>query len=246
MKKFLICSLLGLSISGTANATYSNYVTDWYSDGSSSAYWYVDANNVLNQTNNAGQSVAYQSNGSAINKSFSGSIGVNRTSDNDFIGFVLGYQDGELNSHSKNRDLWVIDWKGGNQWGMGSEGLALSHVTKKGFDEVQRGATLANTGWEPKTSYDYDLNFGSDLIELFIDGKLELSLTAAAAGLTAFADGAFGFYNYSQANAFYSLDKSAALSEVPLPAAAWLFAPVLAGIFGLKKRSNRKNALKTA
>ena len=51
--------------------------------------------------------------------------------------------------------------------------------------------------------YSFELEFRSDLIEVFVDGSLEFSITPGQAGLAEFKNGSFGFYNYSQSNVEY-------------------------------------------
>ena len=251
MKKIIACSLLGLGLSGAANAATIGPFSDWTSDsvGGTSPNWVnQEGRDTVRQTKNSNPSVYYQAGSNAQGSTFSGTFGVDGHNDDDFIGFVLGYQPNELKNTFA--DFWLIDWKAADQ-GKAGVGLTLSHVThynvanqywehNEGVHEVQSGFNFGSTGWEPKTEYSYDLTFTSDLIEMYLDGNLELSLTPAAVGLTTFADGAFGFYNNSQKQAYYSLDGVANISEVPLPAAAWLFAPVVAGVFGLKSRNKRK------
>lgn len=171
-----------------------------------------------------------------------GEITVETTSDDDFVGFVLGYQDGEINS--TNADFWLVDWKQRDQ-SPAVDGLALSHV--KGdlttinassfggwwnhvdpINEVQRGATRGSTGWADNTKYTFDIVFTSTLIEVKVNGVTEISYS----GL--FSDGSFGFYNFSQRSVRYSGITQVVVppttSPVPLPAGLPL---LLAGLGGL-------------
>jgi len=150
------------------------------------------------------------------------------------------YQDGELDSD--NADFWLIDWKQSDQ-GAALEGLSLSHVTGDventsandfwahvgTVNEVARGDNLGSTGWLDNTSYTFDLTFTDSLIEVFVDGVLEISHSGT------FTDGAFGFYNYSQNQVLYAGITEDVLPPVPLPAGLPLLLAGL-GAFGWMRR----------
>mgnify|MGYP000126657103 CR=1 FL=1 len=233
-------------ISGHAAAAAVDLST-WTEDGTGS--WNVSGtgDTVLQTVNTSQPAIFYEAGSNAQGTSLSGSISVNTGTDDDFIGFVLGYQSGE--STSATADFWLIDWKQGTQNGGGGTafaGLALSHVTDGsnganywphfgGVSEVQRAANLGSTGWADNSSYDFDLIFTSTLIEVYVDDVLELSYTAIDNG-AAFTDGAFGFYNYSQ----QSVEYAAITEDVVAVATPSSFALILASIGGLLYR--RKTA----
>lgn len=150
----------------------------------------------------------------------SGQIEVQTTTDDDFIGFVLGYNSGEI--FSNTADFFLIDWKQTNQLSW-APGLSISHVTNGAngnslsytgsywqhpdgeVNLITRGSTLGNVGWADNTTYLFDLVFTSSLIEVIVNGITEISITPDdVPGLTSFSDGAFGFYNYSQQAVLYS------------------------------------------
>lgn len=168
-----------------------------------------------------GQSAVFFKNGSnAQGTSLSGTISVETSGDDDFVGFVLGYQDNEINAATS--DFYLIDWKQATQslsgvWGTAPLGRAISHVTVPdggafwGHDsgvgsvtEIARAATLGATGWNDFQEYLFDLVFTDQVIQVFVDGALEIDVTATDFGLASFDNGAFGFYNYSQANVRYA------------------------------------------
>lgn len=148
----------------------------------------------------------------------SGTISVNTTADNDFVGFVLGYQAGDL--FSPDPDYLVIDWRQSAQplgGCISQAGLSVARVTGAiaragdpsffgntackdgmGVQELARGATLGNVGWNDFQEYAFDLIFTSDLVQVIVDGILEISLAGD------FSDGAFGFYNSSQEQVLYA------------------------------------------
>lgn len=213
----------------------------------------ADNNSVLQGTN--GNPTIFYSGTNDKGKSLSGTITVETSGDDDFVGFVLGFNSGDDTSASA--DYILIDWKRADQGGyfgcVATDGLSISQVSGPIADnsgawchdpannvtELARAATLGSTGWTPYQTYDFDLTFTDHLIEVFVDGALELSIAGS------FADGSFGFYNYSQATVRYAGLQEDVLpppSEVPLPAALPL---MLAGLGGLGALSRRK-ASKTA
>lgn len=198
-------------------------------------------NNAVEQTENGDPTVFF--NGvDAQGTKLRGTIKVlgNLTNDDDFFGFVLGYQSGEL--FSSTADYFLIDWKQGDQrlnsTTNGLAGLAISRVTGEigttgaGFDdawahknvvtEIARGTNLGRTGWAENVEYTFDLTFQTDLIEVSVDGQKELSITPAdVVGLSSFGNGSLGFYNLSQDNVLYAglTEQQISMSAVPVPAA---------------------------
>jgi hypothetical protein len=148
------------------------------------------------------------------------------TGDNDYVGFVLGYQPGDNSSASAN--YLLVDWKQGNQnfdfgapssspGGIANSGLAVSRVTGlpdadefwqhanlggtpagSGLTELQRGATLGATGWVANTDYLFKFDFGPNNLQVSVNNVLQLNIAGN------FSDGRLGFYNFSQANVVYS------------------------------------------
>ncbi|NQY17684.1 hypothetical protein [Alteromonas sp.] len=168
--------------------------------------------------------------------SLSGEITVRTTSDDDYIGFVLGYNAGDFNN--PNADYLLIDWKQNNQpyfGGTAAAGLAISRITDvmdlptfwrheatPGFEELQRGTTLGSTGWNDYTTYSFDLIFTSSLVQVFVDDELELNVSGN------FANGSFGFYNYSQSDVLY-----AGITEDTVPTPTNVNEPTTFGIIAL-------------
>jgi hypothetical protein len=218
------------------------------------ANWTVQGvnNDSVFQSVNSGPSVFYEPGSNAQGTALSGTIRVETRSDDDFIGFVLGYQTGEINS--TNADFWLIDWKQANQ-SPATVGMALSHVTgdltaAPGNDfwqhvgvvnEVQRAANLGATGWADLTTYAFDLTFTSTAIIVSVDGVEELNFSGS------FTDGAFGFYNYSQSSVRYAglaefdfceqnpNDPACIGGSVPTPATIGLIGLGLLGLRLLRK-----------
>jgi len=164
--------------------------------------------------------VFFKNGSNAQGTSLSGTISVETRGDDDFVGFVLGYQDNEINAAVS--DFYLIDWKQATQplggaFGSAPLGLAISHVTEPnggafwghdsgvgGVTEIARAAALGSTGWIDLQEYVFDLVFTNQIIQVLVDGALEIDVTAADFGLASFDDGAFGFYNYSQSSVRYA------------------------------------------
>lgn len=206
-------------------------------------------NHSVLQTINGQPTVFFEDGTNARNTAISGEITVKTSSDDDFIGFVLGYQNDELRSASA--DYWLIDWKQGNQTSGGSfapAGLALSHVTDGtvensfwghfgGVNEIARATTLGSTGWVDFTTYDFNIVHTASLIEVKVNGVVELSVSNVDAGVTEFGDGAYGFYNYSQSNVEYAGITQVVVPSVPEPSTLAIFALSFMGLLLKKVKS---------
>lgn len=212
-------------------------LSSWSVEGSNSSWNVAADNNSVLQTVNGSPTVFHNGVNSQGN-ALSGTIEVETTSDDDFIGFVLGFDTGDFSNAAA--DFILIDWKQGNQGAYGGTalaGLSISQVSgvlgdnsgswwhdpTNNVTELARATNLGSTGWADNTEYSFDLTFTSSLIEVFVDGVKELSINGS------FEDGSFGFYNYSQSNVRYAGIQEAALPPVPLPAAL----PLLGGGLGL-------------
>jgi|GEM_PF-510213 len=139
--------------------------------------------------------------------------------DDDFIGFVLGFNPGET-SFGTNTDYFIIDWKKNDQSSggyPGPKGLALLHVTgtpsftelwthRGPVDEVRRGQTLGSTGWVTGATNSFEITNTQNTLRVFVNGTQQFNLTAADLGLAnGFPPGEIGFYGLSQANVQYTV-----------------------------------------
>jgi len=257
MKQYILSSALALLLPVAANAASVDLIS-WGENGfkgnDGAGTWVVQpGDDSVLQTINGDPTVFFEAGSDAQGTALSGTIEVKTTSDDDYIGFVLGYQDGEFNSD--DADFWLIDWKQLDQSYGGqfaNEGLALSHVTGNlatgpnandsfwghtdTVNEVARGTNLSSTGWNDNQTYTFKLTFTESLIEVFVDDVLEIS------HIGTFTDGAFGFYNYSQDPVLYAGITSDVLppteppvAVVPLPASLPLLLAGL-GFLGLTRR----------
>lgn len=222
LTKKITLAAIGALLSTQAYAVAVD-LTGWTAQGGSSSWQVQPGNDTVLQTVNGAPTVfsdlsVTNTQGTALSGKITVTAGGN--SDDDFIGFVLGYSSGEI--FSSTADYYLIDWKQGDQAGW-TQGLAISHVTNGSagnstgtggsfwqhtpgqVDLITRALTLGTTGWTDVTEYDFNIIFTSNLIEVSVDGTTELSITPAdVAGVTSFSDGSFGFYNYSQEDVLYS------------------------------------------
>jgi len=219
LKKLAVATAIGLFASFNTNAAAVD-LSGWTAEGGSSSWNVQSGNDTVFQTVNGDPTVFFDSTATSTQgTALSGKIKVTSAGDwdDDFIGFALGYNSGEINSNST--DFMLVDWKQRDQNFGGTTGLAgisISHVTDAsnhwndfwshdgGVNEIQRGTNLGSTGWADDTEYLFNIVFQSNLIEVTVDGLLELSITAADAGLSSFGDGSFAFYNMSQSHVLYS------------------------------------------
>lgn len=254
MKRRLLA--IGLSIAmpfAAVSAPVPVDLSGWQAEngpGGTRSNWVLQpGNNAVLQRNNSRPTVFYDPGANAQGTALSGTIKRDRTGgDDDFIGFVLGFNTGEFGSSSA--DFWLIDWKQSTQsfqGRTGEAGLALSHVTgdvanadeldfwdhEGVVNEVQRATNLGNVGYNNAQEYTFKLTFTDNLIEVFVDDVKELSWAGS------FTDGSFAFYNYSQDTVLYAgigeEELPPDVNPVPLPAGLPLLLVSL-GAFGLMRR----------
>lgn len=251
MKKFILAAVAAVAFPFAAAAAPVD-LSGWTSEegnGSGAANWQVQGsgNDTVFQSNNSRPSVFFNPGANSQGTSLAGKITVETSGDDDYIGFVLGYNTGEFGS--SNADFWLIDWKQGNQ-GTAAAGMSLSHVTgnvgaapENDFwahtgvvNEVQRATTLGSTGWADFATNDFELVFTANLIEVSVNGNVELSYTSAQHG-SLFTDGSFGFYNYSQGGVRYAgITEDVVVGAVPLPASVPLLLAGLGAFAAVRRR----------
>ena len=251
MFKFMLSGVGFLYLTGAAHAVPVN-LSSWSVEdgpgffGGGISSWNLSAdNNSVTQRVNSRVSVFSNGSSSSQGTSLSGSIRVNGALDDDFIGFVFGFDAGEMNGSASSVDYWLVDWKQGTQnhaGTIGNAGLALSHVTgattnandfwghQGVVSEVARGTSLGSTGWADLTDYTFKLVFTASLIQVYVNGALEISQSGS------FGDGGFGFYNFSQPDVTYAGITENVVAPVPLPAGL----PLLAGAIGLLGFAKRR------
>lgn len=183
------------------------------------ANWVKDvANNTVTQIVNADASILL-SDFDLSRAQMDGTWRVNTTSDDDFIGFVFGYQNSE--------HFYLFDWKKGSQSdavGFGERGMSVkvvnadSTLTSRDFWPTAGNGTRVRTlyhntvPWQSFIDYQFTLQFQPGEIKITVrQGAVVLAdITVSDATYT---NGLFGFYNYSQAQVKYSGFRRLALTQ---------------------------------
>lgn len=142
-----------------------------------------------------------------------------RTTDNDddYMGVVFGFQS-PLGA-SNDYDMWLFDWKEGNQNSggyLGQEGMALSRVlgtipsgnstvaqTFFGHQNTADFTLVASqfgggTGWTRNVDHLIEVTYTVNRAIILVDGDTIFDV------YDCFEPGRFGFYNYSQREVIYS------------------------------------------
>jgi len=265
MKKKLLAGLtIGLFMFGMVsivNATaidLSSWSADTYNlaGGQTAGNWVLSGTNtVVTQTINADPSV-YLNNLNQTSYQMDGHWQVTTTGDNDFIGFVFGYQ----NDHQ----FYTMDWKQGTQnagsaYGTAQEGfriLKLDAGSRSDLDltdfwgsGTSDSTILASSygndkGWADNTIYDFHLDFAPGVfnVQVYVGGTTT-ELWNVTVNDSTYASGQFGFYNFSQASVEYSGFEQTGgviVDPVPEPATMLLFGTGLVGLAGTRIRRKKK------
>jgi hypothetical protein len=190
--------------------------------------WEVaDGNEEVLQTVN-GQPTFFYSDFLTFQNTSEGVIRVAGGSDDDYVGFAIGFQPGDTTN--PEAEYLLIDWKRGTQsfnfgapsatpGSQAKRGLAVSRVfgiptadelwghvnfdhessgIDSGLEELARAATLGDTGWERNRDYLFTFEYDSRSLKVYVDGLPEIDISGQ------FEDGRLAFYNFSQASVRYS------------------------------------------
>jgi hypothetical protein len=249
LSKKTVAGLL-LSLSGLTNVANAGVIDlrSWTQEGSAgNGTWNVtaDGSSVL-QTTNSNPSF-FVSDTTFINKEFSGSFGVETTSDDDFIGFVFGYNGLD--------DFYLFDWKQAFQThiGDGNEGFTLSKISTGAnvsdlsslWSHSGTGVEVLATdygndrGWADNVSYDFTLGYTDTSINISINGGAFNNESIFSVNGLSNTAGSFGFYNASQERVRYNGFEEEVLIDVPEPSTLAIFA---LGMIGLASRRFKKQS----
>ena len=159
---------------------------------------------------------------------YEGVLNISST-DDDFMGFVLGYDPGGVNNDADGYIL--VDWKQIDQTagalGTATKGLAVSYVQGSNIEasdlwshsgdvtEVARAATLGSTGYTSGVDHNFRFVASGTSLQIFVDGNLEFNLNTSDFGIGAFPSGRLGLYNIANDNTSYEVVNVQVNSGVP-------------------------------
>ncbi|PIE19909.1 MAG: hypothetical protein CSA65_00230 [Proteobacteria bacterium] len=162
----------------------------------------------------------------AVGNTYELDIEVQTTQDNDFIGFVLGFDAGE--ESNTTADYLLVDWKQSDQTHRGRTGLAglaLSRVSgvpaeldfwdhSNQVTELARGSTLGRTGWSDNTTYRFRVTYSATSLQVYVNNTLEIDRTFAAGTMP--QSGELAVYSYSQQGASFLIASPLASTCTPI------------------------------
>ena len=215
---FLVMACSSVRLSGQCGADI-DFSTDWAKKGPSAAgNWTIqNSGSQVTQTIN-GDPTFYVSTDDYIDVRIMGSIRVNTTNDDDFVGFVFGYQNPDSPSDENAQKYFLFDWKQavganvGTHEGFGLikvdtslslttstdiETLYWQHHSHPGFF-IMDSLYGSGTGWSDNTTYNFALTYTSKEITISINGDTIFQQSGC------YEPGKFGFYNLSQDQVIYS------------------------------------------
>ena len=212
---------------------------NWRQEGNpTSGNWVVasDGNSVLQTIN--GYPTFFVSPEEFINTTITGTLRVEETVDNDWIGFVFGYQS-PIADKTEPVNGWkfmVFDWTKSGSMGKERpyEGATLRDIDGSFYPLTDfRVATNygAGKGWTALTDHNFSLLYQTDRVKIDIDGETIFDISGD------FESGRFGFYNASQSYVRYSGFES---QPAPVPEPGTIGGLAVLGLVGLGKLATGK------
>ncbi|NEQ42484.1 MAG: tandem-95 repeat protein [Leptolyngbya sp. SIOISBB] len=176
--------------------------------------WVInDDGTVAEQTLNADPSILL-SDIDVVNQRIEGEFQVNTANDDDYVGFVFGYQN--------SANYYIFDWKQALQ-NSAPEGMSIRAITadsplaNEDFSAIGNGDRVRilysnETGWEDFKTYQFTLDFTPGEFTITVRDGEEIVESVTIEDDT-FTSGKFGFYNRSQNNVTYSGFKISPIPE---------------------------------
>lgn len=182
------------------------------------ANWVVDADNLGGtQEANSYPTVGLFGADAKANVTFVVDVTVTGNQDDDFFGFVLGYDPGDFTN--PNADFLLLDWKkSANSMKLsrvqgitGTPGCANTNLPNWDLWSKSNSVTLLSTAaaspgasaWSFGQTYRFEITYTDTNISVRINGVQHFNLTAPAN--TTWPDGQLGFYNFSQPGVNYRI-----------------------------------------
>lgn len=221
----LICILTLQSLFLHAQCVQSVNFNNWTATGAFNSVWTVQAANTeLLSGVNLNFPTMFVGPDTLINVRVTGTFRVEDFVDDDYVGFVFGFQEtsgfawGPAFGSAMNHEYYLFDWKKNTQNYLGwiaQEGYSLNHVNgtwtynnasvfpsfwvhtpSPAFDVLQTDYSAIN-GWVTNVYYNFELLYTPTRAVIMIDNDTIFDEPGC------FEPGLFGFYNYSQAFARY-------------------------------------------
>ncbi|MCM8529692.1 MAG: DUF4347 domain-containing protein [Lentisphaeraceae bacterium] len=193
-----------------------NYYADWQLDENSTdiinsltyANWDFSTN-TAESTRNSGPSIFYSDFVMDTKNTYTGSMTINPATDDDMVGFVLGYSEDDINNSD---GFMLIDWKkyfqNHSSMGDSPNGLRTTFVDGQGIsnndlwqrDQLGQNVLANNLGSSAYSHQDYliDFVYSEDSLKVYVDSVLEFDLTPSDFGIDAFPSGSLGYYTFTQ------------------------------------------------
>jgi choice-of-anchor A domain-containing protein len=215
------------------------YTEGWSEINAPDPTWSLSADRLTVRQGTNSHPAVYMTNLPAVGASLVFDLAVETSDDDDFIGWVVGFDQGDRTN--PQAEFMLFDWKQADQivgGGLGRAGLAMSRVRGvaqppgtdgwAGFwahtgavSEEARAIHLGRTGWADRVIYRVKMEYGTSRIRVWVNNVLEFDQQGS------FPAGRFGFYTASQEQGRFTLvspitgsicgpDPDAACTEVRL------------------------------